>query len=268
MKSTGTGANRGSGSFSNLKLAQGRPGVKEGGTLGGGHPHRPACFQKIPTKKFVPLCSIENAGGRPPAGVVESAEAQTSSETEDARAGDLADVVRRGLLQPVVDLQDVGLVEKVEAIDAESEAEVTEGELLLHARVDDGDVVQPERVRAVRGLDVLRRSRDVLVGRQVHALEVRNRVALAAVEVQRDVEAPRMVGSDLVQAVDAVGPLAVDVDAALGARAGARTLENGVALAGAATQELGGVRVGAGGNLAPVPIGVGDVAAQHPAVGQ
>src|SRR4029077_3387400 len=149
--------------------------------------------------------------------------------------------------------QDVGLVEKVEAVDTDREAEVTESELLLQAGVDDADVVQADGVRTVRDLDVLRRARAV-VARQVDALEVRHRVALAAIEVQRDVKAPRTVGRDLVQAVDAVGPTAVDVDATLGARAGARTLENGVALAVAAAQELGRIRVGAGGNLAPVPI--------------
>src|SRR4051812_42960887 len=71
-----------------------------------------------------------------------SAEAQPGAETDDAGADDLADEVRRGLLLPMVALEDVGLVEQVEAVHTQGQAEVAEGELLLDAGVDHVDVVE------------------------------------------------------------------------------------------------------------------------------
>ncbi len=97
---------------------------------------------------------------------------------------------------------------------------------------------------------------------------VRDRVALTALDVERHVEAPRMIRSDLVEAVDAVGVLAVDVDAGLGARGRARALQDLIAFASATAQKLGRIVDVAGRNLAPRPVGVGDVATEHPAVGK
>src|SRR6185369_11457320 len=87
---------------------------------------------------------------------------------------------------------------------------------------------------------------------------VGQRVALAARQVESGVEAPRTVRCDLVQAVQAAGPLAVDVDAALGARAGARALHDHVAFVVAAAQEVGGVHDGAVRDRAPGPVGPGE----------
>src|SRR4029079_1188133 len=52
------------------------------------------------------------------------------------------------------------------------------------------------------------------------------------------------------------------------ARARARALHDDVTLVGAAVENLGGVLELAVGHLAPGPVGPGEVAAQHPAVGQ
>src|SRR5207302_2222020 len=84
-------------------------------------------------------------------------------------------------------------------------------------------------------------ARDALADGVADADVVGERVALAAGQVESGVEAPRTIRGDLVQAVEAVGPLAVDVDAALGARAGARALHDDVAIVVAAAQEVGGI---------------------------
>src|SRR6185295_16452786 len=171
---------------------------------------------------------------------VGSAEADAQAEAIDAGAGDLADVVRARLPEAVVPLQDVRLVEQVEHVHAQGEAEVAEGELLLDAGIDHVDVVEAELVRLAGDLHVV--LREVLARQLLRAApEVGQRVALAAVEVGRDVEAPRTVRGDLVEAVDAVRPLAVDVDAALAARAGARALHDDVTFAGATGERLGRV---------------------------
>src|SRR6185295_11970284 len=68
-------------------------------------------------------------------------EAQPRTQTDDARADDLTDELRVRLLQPLLALQNVRLVEHVEHVGTDGQAEVAERELLLEAGVDDVDVV-------------------------------------------------------------------------------------------------------------------------------
>src|SRR5436305_15319774 len=71
-------------------------------------------------------------------------EAHAGADAEDPRAGDLTNVVRGADRHPMLALQAVRFVEDVEAVHAQGEAEVAEGELLLHASRDDVAVVEPE----------------------------------------------------------------------------------------------------------------------------
>src|SRR6185436_1371839 len=103
-------------------------------------------------------------------------------------------------------------------------------------------------------------------GAAADAAVVGDGVALAPGEAARDVEAPRPVGSDLIHAVDAVRPLAVDVDVAEGARAGARALQHDLAVARVG-EVPGDVDDLAVGNV-PRPVVPGEVAAHHPPVGE
>src|SRR5882724_12398644 len=176
----------------------------------------------------------KNPPGGTPAGsgstglqvVCRLAEAEASTDPEDPGADDLLDVVGVGTGQPVLALDDVAVVQHVEAVDPHRHAEVLEVELLLDAAIQQVDVLVAEAVVVVGDDDV----RGAVEAVALHATEVRDRVALAAGGVQREVEAPRTVGRDLVQAVDVVGPVAVDVDGAARAVAGRGALQDGFAV--------------------------------------
>src|SRR6185369_5208561 len=156
---------------------------------------------------------LKSAGGRAPRRFSPLgdglAEAEPGAEAEDPRAGDFAHPVRqrgervvgvRADLQPVLALLDEALVEDVEAVRADREAEVTERELLLQAAVEDADVVDPERVRLVRHLHP-GEARDAVAEGVAQTDVVGDRIPLAARQVEGEVEAPRTIRSDLVQAV-------------------------------------------------------------------
>src|SRR6185436_17344253 len=187
---------------------------------------------------------------------------------------DLAAVGRRttrgagsvgGELQARLALHDRPLVEHVEHVEAKGQTEVGEGELLLDAGVRRVHVLVAELV-AADDLKVPVDRRRAVDGTAADPTPVRDGVPLAAGEAGRDVEAPRTVGGDLVHPVDVVRPLAVDVDGAESARAGARALQHRFTVTrlvdvAADVDDLVARHV-------PGPVLVREVAAQHPAVGQ
>src|SRR6185295_9774235 len=204
------------------------------------------------------------------------AEVELHAKPDDPGADDFQHVVAVGPLETAVALQNGRFVGRVEHVRAHREAEVLQRELLLHAEVEDAGVVIPERVRTRRDRDVDPQGavRDVtgrLRTRTADALEVDDRIALVTGQVGGHVEAPRTIRGHLIQAVHAVRPLAVDVDRALRARAGARTLNDLVAiaksLATGATDARGRIFVLAVRRI-PLPVGVREVATEHPTVGK
>src|SRR6266567_1453502 len=105
------------------------------------------------------------------------AEAEPCADSIDARAqdlgGEVAVVHRRAVVgDHSLPLENVRLVEGVEHVDAEGEAELAEGELLLHPEVDDVDVGEAEGVgiRVDRYVDA--RAAVVGDGRPVDAVDV------------------------------------------------------------------------------------------------
>src|SRR5882724_456095 len=186
----------------------------------------PNFYKFVGNKKKPPGGTPAGSGSTGLQVVCRLAEAEASTDPEDPGADDLLDVVGVGTGQPVLALDDVAVVQHVEAVDPHRHAEVLEVELLLDAAIQQVDVLVAEAVVVVGDDDV----RGAVEAVALHATEVRDRVALAAGGVQREVEAPRTVGRDLVQAVDVVGPVAVDVDGAARAVAGRGALQDGFAV--------------------------------------
>src|ERR1043166_4395421 len=172
-------------------------------------------------------CRMPDAEKKKPAGVSPSGlhvvrdyrlEAEAGAEAEHARRLELSDVVRRGAVQARdVALENRLLVEDVERIDRQGQADTLEVEVLLKAKVDFRQV----RVTELIGLVLRQDALEAFAGRD--AVDVRDRITLTAGDVEAEA---RLDDRDLIGAGHVVSPLRVDVDAALRAAAAAGALED------------------------------------------